>query len=83
LLLKSEGPFVRPTSGRASRVLDLQPPPRAAGLIGQIDPFRDDALAAELAGVPEDDGAVAFNVFVELKAIFDLAEEFLKTTRRH
>ena len=33
----------------------------AAGAVGRAEPLRHDALAAELAGLPVDDGAVADN----------------------
>lgn len=63
--MNSECPFVGPTGGRAIRVLDLQPSHRSAGLIRQVEPLRDDAFAAEPAGLGEDRGAITLEVLVE------------------
>ena len=47
-----------PHCGRC-RVLDLQPVLRATGTVERTQPLRHDVLAAELAGLPVDDIAVA------------------------
>ena len=54
---------------RSLRVLELEPVRRAARSIGRAEPLRDDALAAELAGVLEHDHALRmFKVFVQPQA---------------
>ena len=59
------------------RILHLEPVPRAAGLVLCSLAFRDDPLAAEIAGVGEDAGAVVtINVLIELDAGVSPAQEF-------
>jgi hypothetical protein len=49
-------------------VLVLDPVPGAAGDIGRAEPFRHDALEAELASVAENNVARFGNMLVELQA---------------
>jgi hypothetical protein len=61
------------------RVLQFEPVRRAAGAVARAEPFRDDALAAELAGVLEDGrAAVVREVLVQayrcIRRILAIAE---------
>ena len=51
--------FRLPFHGRRHRVLDLEPMVDAAGPIVRAEALRDDPLAAERAGVLEDDRPIA------------------------
>jgi hypothetical protein len=61
-------------TSRRQRILDVErlgfaPEAAVAGRIGRVDRFRDDPLKAELAGVLEDEFAVARVMAVVLKAM--------------
>jgi hypothetical protein len=46
------------------RIFDLEPMRRTPGFVKRAEPFRYDTLAAELAGVLEENVAVAFEKLV-------------------
>ena len=47
----------------------------AAGAVLRAEPLRDDALAAERAGVLEDDRAVALEMLIERDAVAGVSEQ--------
>src|SRR5262249_54146373 len=60
---------------RCLRIFDLHPVRRPAGAIQRAEPLRHDALAAELAGVLENDLAVALVMLIEYDAELRLAHQ--------
>jgi hypothetical protein len=55
--------------GRRLRILDLEPVIHSAGTVRRAEALRHDALAAEIADVLVDDGAVANVMLVESDAV--------------
>jgi hypothetical protein len=69
--------------GRCLRVFDLHPLIGSAGAIRRAEALRHDALAAERAGVLEDDRPVASVVLVEGDAFMGVSGARRRRRRRH
>src|SRR6202035_549456 len=71
---RAPGGILEPRHARRRRV-DLEPGLARPRPIGMLAVLRDDALAADLAGMGEDRRAVAFEVFAVLDPRRGLGEE--------
>jgi hypothetical protein len=74
---RRSGPIfaLKPAHRWRRRVLDLEPMRRSTGLVRRAEPFRNDALAAQRAGVLVDRGGIAAVNLVDRDAVVPMLNE--------